>query len=43
MRSPELEEDNALIVDIEVDIVPALVGDHGGEALADDTVPTGTD
>lgn len=43
MRSSELEEDDALVVDVEVDIVPALVGHHGGEALADDAVPTWTD
>jgi hypothetical protein len=41
-RSAELEKNDALIVDVEVDVVATLVGDDGGEALADDAVPVGT-
>jgi hypothetical protein len=42
MSSAKFEEDDALIVNAEVDVVTTLVGHDWGETLADDAVPIGT-
>ena len=39
--SAKFEEDNAFVVDVEVDVVTALIGDHRGEAFAYDAMPVG--